>query len=283
MRNGKYIGVIKIEKDEYICEGEFVEGIKNGDWFIKFPNGKIHAILKYNYDLPAGQWTYFYPNNRVKGYENFENGIISGEVTVYRDNGDLLKKLEYKNGLVDGEMIIYSKNKVLDSIVNFSMGKLDGKIAIYSNNNILQLDGKYKNDKRESLWRLYYNDGNLKMVVAYNHGLKNGRMIVYNKKGQIVQSTIYKWNNEVDIKGNIIEKADNKSDTKSFEPTYPNKSILESKNVRFSFFSISHFNASGILPATFHSKENPFIFNILAVFNNVSSPFQCVVHPIVRS
>ena len=165
VRNGKYIGVIKIEKDEYICEGEFVEGIKNGDWFIKFPNGKIHAILKYNYDLPAGQWTYFYPNNRVKGYENFENGIISGEVTVYRDNGDLLKKLEYKNGLVNGEMIIYSKNKVLDSIVNFSMGKLDGKIAIYSNNNILQLDGKYKNDKRESLWRLYYNDGNLKILV----------------------------------------------------------------------------------------------------------------------
>lgn len=52
------------------------------------------------------------------------------------------------------------------------------------------------------------------MVVAYNHGLKNGRMIVYNKEGQIVQSTIYKENNEVDEKGNIIEKADNKSDTK---------------------------------------------------------------------
>lgn len=45
-------------------------------------------------------------------------------------------------------------------------------------------------------------------------GIKNGRMIVYNKEGQIVQSTIYKENNEVDIKGNIIEKADNKSDTK---------------------------------------------------------------------
>lgn len=45
------------------------------------------------------------------------------------------------------------------------------------------------------------------MIISYNHGLKNGRMVVYGKAGEIVQTTIYKDNHEVDSSGNIITKA----------------------------------------------------------------------------
>lgn len=207
VKNGKFIGEVTIDKEVYVYEGIYVEGVKNGEWKIRYPDGKIKAILNYNYDLPKGQWTYFYDNNQIQGYENFNNGVISGETIFYTKDGNLLKRSTYKNGLIDGEMVLYRKNHSLDSIVNFSVGKLDGKIEVYSQNNILQLQGNYKNNKRENLWKLYYNTGDLKMIISYNHGLKNGRMVVYGKAGEIVQTTIYKDNHEVDSSGNIITKA----------------------------------------------------------------------------
>lgn len=206
VKNGKFVGTVIIDEKLYTFEGKYVEGVKNGEWKIRYPDGKIKAILNYNYDLPKGQWTYFYNNNQIQGYENFNNGVISGETLFYEENGNLLKRSNYKNGLIDGEMVLYRKNRVLDSIVNFSAGNLDGKIEVYSQNNILQLQGNYKNNKRENLWKLYYNTGDLKMVISYNHGLKNGRMVIYGKAGEILQTTIYKDNNEVDITGKIISE-----------------------------------------------------------------------------
>lgn len=44
------------------------------------------------------------------------------------------------------------------------------------------------------------------MIVSYSHGLKNGRMVIYGKAGEIVQTTIYKDNNEIDNTGQIILK-----------------------------------------------------------------------------
>lgn len=206
IKNGKFIGKVTIEKNIYNYEGVYIEGVKNGEWRIRYPDGKIKAILNYNYDLPRGQWTYFYENNQIKGYENFNNGVIYGESIFYQENGNILKRGTYKNGLIDGELVLYRKNHNLDSIVNFSVGNLDGKIEVYSQNNILQLQGSYKNNKRDNLWKLYYNNGDLKMIVSYSHGLKNGRMVIYGKAGEIVQTTIYKDNNEIDNTGQIILK-----------------------------------------------------------------------------
>lgn len=207
IKHGNFSGDIVIDNEKYTFEGEYVEGIKHGEWKIRYPDKKIKAILHYNYDLPKGQWTYFYNNNQVQGYENFTNGVISGETIFYEKDGNLLRRSNYKNGLIDGEMVLYRKNHSLDSIVNFSSGNLNGKIEVYSQNNILQLQGNYKNNKRDNLWKLYYNTGDLKMIISYTHGLKNGRMVVYGKAGEVVQTTIYRDNNEVDNTGKIISKA----------------------------------------------------------------------------
>lgn len=207
IRHGLFIGKITIEGILYTFEGSYTEGVKHGEWKIRFLDGKIKAILNYNYDLPKGQWTYFYSNNQVQGYEVFNNGVISGESIFYQEDGNILRSSNYKNGIIDGEFVLYRKNHDLDSIVNFSNGNLEGKIEVYSQNNTLQLQGFYKNNKRANLWKLYYNTGDLKMVISYNHGLKNGRMIVYGKGGEIIQTTIYKNNAEVDEKGNILSSS----------------------------------------------------------------------------
>lgn len=207
IKHGKFKGKLQLDNEEYNYEGNYIEGIKHGEWVVKYLDGKIQALIEYNYDLPKGQWTYFYPNNKIKGYENFENGVLSGNITLYGEEGNLLKKVTYKNGLLDGELLQYYTNNTLETVANFSSGRLEGPIKVYSPQNVIQLEGYYKNDKRDSLWKLYYANGDLKIAIAYKNGLKNGRMVIYGKAGEVVQVGIYRDDNEVDEEGVIVKKA----------------------------------------------------------------------------
>lgn len=208
IKNGVFKGKITVEEEVYLYEGRFVEGIKNGKWILRYPEGSNRAILEYNYDMPEGRWVYFYKNGKKEFYETFKNGILEGEVISFDEEGNIDKKLNYQNGLLQGEVVFFYNKNTLDTIANFSFGRLNGRIQMFSQENILQLEGNYRNDKRESLWKLYYKSGDLKVVIPYIRGLKNGKSIIYDKAGGIVQISYYKDNNEIDSEGKLIKKAE---------------------------------------------------------------------------
>lgn len=89
IRDGFFKGVISDEGKNFIYEGRYVEGIKHGQWVIKYLTGSNRAILRYNYDKPHGQWAYFYETNKIESYENFEDGILSGKVVSYDPKGNV--------------------------------------------------------------------------------------------------------------------------------------------------------------------------------------------------
>lgn len=207
IKNGLFKGKIKIEGKDYLYEGNYIEGIKNGKWFIKYPNGKNRALIEYSYDKPVGEWKYFYEDGQLESIETFNNdGVLSGKVIVYDKEGNILKRANYANGLLQGEVLFYQSKGVLDTIANFDNGKLTGKIELFSLNN-LQLEGNYKDNKRVSLWKLYYTTGDLKVTVPYRNGLKTGKSVIYDKAGGVVQVNYFKDNNEVTADGKLIKEA----------------------------------------------------------------------------
>lgn len=207
IKNGRYIGEIKIDGETCRYIGNYVEGIKHGTWIIKYPNNENKAILEYNYDMPNNQWTYFYSNKQIEGYETFKGGILYGTLVNYSEDGNILKTANYENGFLQGEIVFFHEGNVLDTIANFSFGSLDGKIEIFSKENILQIEGNYKNNKREGVWKLYYKTGDLKVTIPYRNGLKTGKSIIYDKAGGIIQVNYYQNNNEVTSDGRLIKEA----------------------------------------------------------------------------
>lgn len=206
IKDGFFKGVISDEGKNFIYEGRYVEGIKHGQWIVKYPSGSNKAILRYNYDKPHGQWAYFYETNKIESYENFEDGILSGKVVSYDSKGNVKTQVAYRSGLLDGEAVFFHSPNVLDTITVFSYGKLNGPIKMFSTDNIPLVEGTYKNNKREGMWKLFYKTGDIKTTVPYKNGLKDGKVTIFDKGGGIVLLSLFKNGDELDSKGNIIEK-----------------------------------------------------------------------------
>ena len=42
------------------------------------------------------------------------------------------------------------------------------------------------------MWKLYYQGGELKTIIPYLKGLKNGKVIIYDKGGTMIQTMVFK-------------------------------------------------------------------------------------------
>lgn len=198
VKDGFFKGTFIEKNVEYSYEGRYVEGIKHGEWVIKYPSGKRRAVIKYNYDRPYGKWIYFYENNKIEGYENFKNGVLNGEVAEFDENGDKSISANYKNGLLNGDMYIF-ENSFVKIKSFFCNGKLNGKINIFSKEGKLLVDGIYKDDSRENKWKFFYQNGELKTVVSYLNGKRHGQTLIYDTGGTLVEELYFKDGYLIDL------------------------------------------------------------------------------------
>lgn len=199
IRDGAFKRKILYDGKDFICEGNYIEGIKHGVWTIKYLNGKQRATLEYSYDKPCGQWKYFYENNQVESIENFNNGILSGEVKFFDINGNVKLRANYYDGLLSGNFVRYYSPKKVETATNFSYGKLDGSIKIFSKEGVLLMEENYKENIRENTWRIFYKTGDIKIIFSYKNGKKEGESIIYDKAGLVVQKSFFKNGKEVGV------------------------------------------------------------------------------------
>ncbi|MGL4867852.1 MAG: toxin-antitoxin system YwqK family antitoxin [Cetobacterium sp.] len=217
IKHGLFQGFFSDGNELYSYEGRYINGIKHGQWIIKYLTGETRAVLRYNYDKPYGQWTYFYKNKNMEGYESLEDGILHGKVVKYSEGAELLMKVGYVNGLLEGEAIFFYKSEILETVTNFKYGKIDGIIKIFSIGEEQILEGFYKKNKREGEWKFFYKGGDIKTIVNYKNGLKDGEVIIYDKAGIIAQKTEFikgeelnslknKMNQNLELKDPIVER-----------------------------------------------------------------------------
>ena len=191
VKNGFFKGSFLDKNVRYTYEGRYIEGIKHGEWIIRYPSGKRKAVLKYNYDRPYSKWVYFYEDNKIEGYENFKNGVLDGEVANFDKNGDKTISATYKNGLLQGKICIFEDSQLkVDTF--FHNGKLNGEIKIFSRNGKTLVDGVYKENNREGTWKFFYQSGDIKTAVSYLNGKKNGKTLIYDKGGTLVEKLDFK-------------------------------------------------------------------------------------------
>lgn len=143
IKNLKWSGIRKVyyETGELYCSESFVEGIKNGDYKVFYPNGKLRAFAKYFMGNPylitelneAGKVSsrsYYLPENpsciRVETYDKngrilrIQNSVESDSILYSQEffrDGKLndITTLEYEKGVFTLE---YKENRLLKAQFN---------------------------------------------------------------------------------------------------------------------------------------------------------------------
>lgn len=199
IRDGYYKNIVNIDGDEYICEGRFENGLKQGEWILKFFQGRPKAILKYYYDRPVGEWKYFHSNGNIMEIERFEDGELQGRVEIFNSKAIPKIEMNFEEGLLHKKFVSYHSNGKISALTNFKFGKLDGELKLFTTQGVQTVDGYYRDNEREGEWKFYYNSGELKSVVNYKDGKRDGKSIIYGKGGEILQEL--EFENGVDSGG----------------------------------------------------------------------------------
>jgi antitoxin component YwqK of YwqJK toxin-antitoxin module len=84
--------------NNYIIEGKYVEGKRDGLWKEYFPGGILRFSGSYIDDNPNGKHYYYWENGKMKEEGNYIMGKREGEWLKYEFEGNLFLKLYYKNG-----------------------------------------------------------------------------------------------------------------------------------------------------------------------------------------
>lgn len=83
--------------------------------------------------------------------------------------------------------------------IHHSEGGSDGDILhgtfvkSHRDNSILE-KGSFENGLKDKVWKQWYKNGTLKQVLEWKEGLKTGKTMIYDEKGQVINSGYYHKN-----------------------------------------------------------------------------------------
>lgn len=124
-----------------IEKGEFVNGLKNGEWITYSRKGKLIRKLNYANGLLHGKVELFYVNGKPKVNGQFENGNKNGKWTYYTEKGMVLSEGSYdSNKPIDTWTINDKKGKKPVVQYDFSSKKflLNSPTPFHKDGDIIQ-------------------------------------------------------------------------------------------------------------------------------------------------
>lgn len=123
-----YTGRNKSKLRDQTIEFDVVNGIREGDFIVYYPNKNIQMIGKLTNNKNTGEWKYYNPNGSLQTVGKFLDDMPSGIWTWYYPDGKLAEEGNFVKGKKDGEwktydslgnvklVLKYKMNTVLDSI-----------------------------------------------------------------------------------------------------------------------------------------------------------------------
>jgi hypothetical protein len=96
VKNGKHLEYFK--DGRISCEGNFKNGLREGEWKYFLADGKLKATGKYSKGKMEGEWKWFRKNGILMQTGSFTADQKSGTWIRYTENGKLLDVTEFTNG-----------------------------------------------------------------------------------------------------------------------------------------------------------------------------------------
>lgn len=108
--NIPYTGRHKSKVLDKVIEYEVKDGIKNGDFILYFPNGKIEMKGKLVNDKNEGEWRYYLPDGTLQTVGFFKGDVPDSIWTWYYQSGKVFEVGVFDSGARIGEWKTFDEN-----------------------------------------------------------------------------------------------------------------------------------------------------------------------------
>ncbi|MDD2198536.1 MAG: hypothetical protein PHE08_02295, partial [Bacteroidales bacterium] len=147
--------------------------------------------ISYTNGLYSGNATYWYPNGKKQLEEAYIIITSEGKERLYVDSEEhSVLHGNYKTYNIKGINLISGK---------YELGKKVDKWIMNNNNGDRIRIEQYLNDQPDGKWESWYDHGVKKSEINYKNGLKEGKTIYYDPKGNIEYEALFRGNRVVEV------------------------------------------------------------------------------------
>lgn len=173
------------------------DGLKQGLWKKKYPNGVIRYKGTFKDNIPTGIFLYYYSTSELRVEKEFFQKEKAAAHFFYK-NGELKASGLYINQQKDSTWNYYNHDSVLILSEQYRGGKLNGKsITYYDDGSKVYEVKNFLNGIEHGEWKQYYINGNIKMSSNFDSGKREGNHIFYYPLGEVNFKGLYKKDEKI--------------------------------------------------------------------------------------
>ena len=192
-----------------------VNGMRQGLWQKRQPNGRLIYEGHFKDDRPVGEWKRYHNGGQIKAILQYRENSDSADTRMYDEFGDKVaegvfldqkkvgnwvyfsKKMKiaeehYVNGIKDGVSRKYYLSGELMEQTNWVNGMQDGEYKVFYKTGEPYLTCAMKQNKRDGLCKVYDQNGILEMEARYKNNLRDGEWKFFDKNGNLQYTLYYK-------------------------------------------------------------------------------------------
>lgn len=119
-----FTGRNKSKMLDQVIEYDVINGIREGDFIVYYPNKNIQIIGKLSNNKNVGEWKYYNSNGTIESVGNFLDDKPSGVWTWYYTNGKVAEEGKFVEGKRDGDWKSYDSLGTLTILRKYKMDKM---------------------------------------------------------------------------------------------------------------------------------------------------------------
>ncbi len=171
------------------------EGLRQGYWERKYPNGNIRYHGTFKNDRPVGELIRYFPGGSKMAIMFFCNDGIRAETQLFYEDGNLAARGIYIDEKKDSLWEYFSfYDNYLARKETYDMGKKEGVSTAYYPDGQVAESFWYENDLKNGPWRQYYQNGNLRIEAEFINDQQHGSFVYYSSTGRVEIKGYYKNN-----------------------------------------------------------------------------------------
>jgi len=151
-----------------------------------YPNGRVFMEGQFVAGLKQGDWKLSYDNGKPRRTEHYVDGRLDGAWTAWRDDGTRERDVSFKGGQRDGRWVTYDatgKQKLTSE--EYKANQRDGAWQVWYPSGKLQAQQHYRSGQLDGVQTYWYENGKKRSEQNFAMGDAHGKQLDWDPDGKV--------------------------------------------------------------------------------------------------